>query len=66
MKIKQIVLVSSRDVLVIGSTNVSTTDILIFTVMIIGTDSQKKLIQLPICARKINLHAKECFAAKWC
>ena len=43
MKIKKIVLVSSRGVLVIGSTDVSTTDILIFTVMIIGTDNQKKL-----------------------
>ena len=52
----------------IGIADISATDMLIFTVSVIGTGNQRSRYKYQYSASKINfytIHAKEHIAAKW-
>ena len=53
-----------RGVQIIGSACVSATNMVIFTVSVIGTAYQRKPVQVPIQCLQNLMHAKERIAAK--
>ena len=49
-----------KGVLIIGSADISATNMLIFTVLVIGTVNQGKPIQVLIIVHVFNAHQEEC------